>query len=53
VSGKNKTTFTEMMRLDIKYGHRQSLREEMRILLQTIPAVLGQIKESSSTKGST
>lgn len=51
VSGKNKTTFTEMMRLDIKYGHRQSLKEDMRILAQTIPAVVGQIRESSSTKG--
>lgn len=51
VSGKNKTTFTEMMRLDIKYGRRQSLREDIRILLQTIPAVVGQIRESSSTKG--
>ena len=53
VSGKNKTTFTEMIRLDIKYGHRQTLKEELWILVQTIPAVVGQIRDSSSTKGNT
>lgn len=50
VSGKNKTTFTEMMRLDITYGKRQTLREDLRILVQTIPAVVGQIRESSAAK---
>jgi len=50
VSGKNKTTFTEMMRLDIAYGRRQTLIEDLRILLQTIPAVVGQIRETSMEK---
>jgi len=50
VSGKNKTTFTEMMRLDINYGRRRTLLEDLRILVQTIPAVMGQIRESSATK---
>jgi lipopolysaccharide/colanic/teichoic acid biosynthesis glycosyltransferase len=50
VSGKNKTTFTEMMRLDINYGLRRTFLEDLRILVQTIPAVMGQIRESSSTK---
>ncbi|MEI8139839.1 MAG: sugar transferase [bacterium] len=50
VSGKNKTTFTEMMRLDITYGLRRSLLEDLRILVQTIPAVVGQIRELSIEK---
>jgi lipopolysaccharide/colanic/teichoic acid biosynthesis glycosyltransferase len=50
VSGKNKTTFTEMMRLDINYGRRRTLLEDLRILVQTIPAVMVQIRESSTMK---
>jgi lipopolysaccharide/colanic/teichoic acid biosynthesis glycosyltransferase len=50
VSGKNKTTFTEMMRLDLAYGRRQTLIEDLRILVQTIPAVVGQIRDTSTGK---
>ena len=40
VSGKNKTTFTRMMKLDILYVHRRSAWLDLAILLKTIPAVL-------------
>lgn len=51
VSGKNKTTFTEMMRLDIAYGQRQTLTKDLTILAKTIPAVVEQINETSTDKG--
>lgn len=50
VSGKNKTTFTEMMRLDIHYGRRQTLKNDLMILVRTIPAVVGQIRETSTAR---
>ena len=40
VSGKNKTTFTRMMKLDIFYIHRRSAWFDLAILLRTIPAVV-------------
>jgi lipopolysaccharide/colanic/teichoic acid biosynthesis glycosyltransferase len=40
VSGKNNTTFTRMMKLDILYVHRRSAWLDLVILLKTIPAVL-------------
>ena len=50
VSGKNKTTFTEMMRLDIAYGLRRSLVNDFRILLRTFPAVMEQIRDCKEVK---
>ena len=50
VSGKNRTTFTEMMRLDIAYGRRQTLIRDLKILVRTIPAVVRQIREMSTAK---
>ena len=42
VSGRNKlTTFTEWMELDLEYVDRWSLGLDLKILLRTIPAVLG------------
>jgi lipopolysaccharide/colanic/teichoic acid biosynthesis glycosyltransferase len=41
VSGKNNTTFTAMMRLDVTYVERRSLWLDLAILAKTIPAVLG------------
>ena len=43
VSGKNRTTFVEMMRLDIAYARNKSLREDLKIILKTIPALLIQM----------
>ena len=43
VSGKNRTTFSEMMHLDIDYVRRKTLWLDLLILLRTFPAVLVQI----------
>ena len=40
VSGKNKLTFDEMVRLDIWYAEHQSLWMDLKILLKTPFAVL-------------
>jgi lipopolysaccharide/colanic/teichoic acid biosynthesis glycosyltransferase len=50
VSGKNKTTFTEMMRLDVAYTRRRSPLADLKILFKTIPTVIGQVKEMSDRK---
>ncbi len=43
VSGKNRTTFVEMVQLDIKYAREKSLWFDLKILLQTIPALVAQV----------
>jgi lipopolysaccharide/colanic/teichoic acid biosynthesis glycosyltransferase len=40
VKGKNRTTFTEMMRLDLAYVRRRSMWLDVSILLMTIPALV-------------
>lgn len=40
VSGKNRTTFTEMMRLDMRYVTRQSLRMNLAIVFRTFPVLI-------------
>ncbi len=40
VSGKNRLSFKEMIRLDIAYGQRLSLWEDLRIILATVPAIV-------------
>jgi exopolysaccharide production protein ExoY len=39
VSGKNRTTFKEMVRLDIEYSRRLSLGLDLKIMLKTLPAL--------------
>lgn len=46
VSGKNRTTFTQMIRLDIEYAERRSLLLDLRILFRTFPAVWQQLRDS-------
>jgi lipopolysaccharide/colanic/teichoic acid biosynthesis glycosyltransferase len=46
VSGKNQTTFTEMIRLDILYAKKQSLWLDIKILLKTLPVIITQIISS-------
>jgi lipopolysaccharide/colanic/teichoic acid biosynthesis glycosyltransferase len=41
VSGKNRTTFREMIRLDIHYGRALSPLRDLEILARTLPVVLG------------
>jgi len=43
VSGKNQTTFNEMMQLDIQYTRNKTLWLDLAIIAKTIPAILGQI----------
>jgi lipopolysaccharide/colanic/teichoic acid biosynthesis glycosyltransferase len=45
VSGKNKTTFDEMIRLDIKYAKKKSFGLDCWILLKTIPVLIFQLIE--------
>jgi lipopolysaccharide/colanic/teichoic acid biosynthesis glycosyltransferase len=42
VSGKNRTTFEEMVRLDIDYSRRLSLWLDLGIIVKTLPAIWGQ-----------
>jgi len=44
VSGKNKTTFAEMVRLDIAYEERKSFWLDVKLLLGTLPAIVVQVK---------
>jgi lipopolysaccharide/colanic/teichoic acid biosynthesis glycosyltransferase len=45
VSGKNRTTFKDMMRFDIRYSRRMSFWMELQILFKTFPAVAQQIRD--------
>jgi hypothetical protein len=46
VSGKNRTTFVEMIQLDIKYAREKSLWFDLKILLRTLPALITQVWEA-------
>jgi len=46
VSGKNRTTFEQMIRLDIRYVETKSFWMDIRIILMTIPALLVQIYDT-------
>ena len=46
VNGKNKTTFSQMIEMDIYYARNLSFSLEISILLKTVPAILGQVLES-------
>jgi lipopolysaccharide/colanic/teichoic acid biosynthesis glycosyltransferase len=46
VSGKNRTTFEQMMHLDIKYARTKSCWLDLRIIAMTVPAVLIQFYDT-------
>jgi len=48
VSGKNRTTFKEMMRLDIGYARNRALLLDAMIFLKTVPAIIGQVLDRPS-----
>lgn len=50
VSGKNKTTFKEMIRYDINYARNCSFGLDVKILFLTIPAVFTEIREGFGRK---
>jgi lipopolysaccharide/colanic/teichoic acid biosynthesis glycosyltransferase len=55
VSGKNRTTFEEMVLLDIRYSETSSLRLDLMIILMTVPALVGQVSDARrarTTQGS-
>jgi lipopolysaccharide/colanic/teichoic acid biosynthesis glycosyltransferase len=43
VSGKNRTTFDEMIRLDIEYAENQNIWLDLAIVFKTLPALVQQI----------
>ena len=46
VSGKNRTTFEEMIQLDLAYGRKLSLTTDLGIMLRTLPALCVQISDT-------
>jgi lipopolysaccharide/colanic/teichoic acid biosynthesis glycosyltransferase len=50
VSGKNRTTFAEMMQLDITYTRKKTLWLDLTIIVKTIPAILGQVLSARKKK---
>lgn len=42
VSGKNRTTFNQMINLDIEYSEQSSLGLDLKIMLKTVPALVTQ-----------
>lgn len=46
VSGKNKLSFQQMIRLDIEYENREALSLDLYIILKTVPVIAGMVLES-------
>jgi lipopolysaccharide/colanic/teichoic acid biosynthesis glycosyltransferase len=46
VSGKNRTTFVEMIRLDIAYARNQTPWLDLKIILKTLPVLIGQMRDA-------
>jgi exopolysaccharide production protein ExoY len=50
VSGKNKTTFVEMVVLDIMYAKHKTLWWDLKIILMTVPALVIQMLEARQAR---
>ena len=48
VNGKNRTTFNEMIAMDIFYAENMSLSLDLQIICKTFPAILRQTRESAA-----
>jgi len=46
VNGKNRTTFREMIEMDIFYSRNISISLDLKIIVRTLPAILGQFSDS-------
>ena len=53
VSGKNRTTFDEMVQLDIAYGQQISLLKDVEIILRTVPALWTQMSDTRKARRAT
>jgi lipopolysaccharide/colanic/teichoic acid biosynthesis glycosyltransferase len=49
VNGKNKTTFTEMIEMDIHYTKKMSFWLDLSIMVKTFPALMEQVLESRTS----
>jgi exopolysaccharide production protein ExoY len=47
VNGKNRTTFREMIEMDIFYSRNISFSLDLKIILRTVPAIIGQLADSA------
>ena len=52
VNGKNKTSFSQMISMDIYYGQHMSVLMDLMIMLKTLPAIGVQVLESLARKTS-
>jgi lipopolysaccharide/colanic/teichoic acid biosynthesis glycosyltransferase len=52
ISGKNRTTFEEMVDLDIHYATHKSLGLDLKILICTLPAIFGQVSDLKQSQTS-
>jgi len=50
VSGKNRTSFAQMVELDVAYAQRRSLVLDLKIMLLTGPVLVGQMLEARSRR---
>ena len=50
VSGKNRTTFSEMIEMDVSYSQNMSVLVDLWIMARTVPALIVQAVESRSTR---
>jgi lipopolysaccharide/colanic/teichoic acid biosynthesis glycosyltransferase len=50
VSGKNKTSFVEMIQLDIRYAKNKTLWWDLKIILMTVPALVIQMLETRQAR---
>ncbi len=50
VSGKNRTTFDEMIQLDIRYCETKSLLQDLRIIAFTVPALWIQVLDTRTLR---
>jgi lipopolysaccharide/colanic/teichoic acid biosynthesis glycosyltransferase len=48
VNGKNKTTFSEMIEMDIFYAKNMSVWLDLTIIIKTVPAIVSQLLESQT-----
>jgi lipopolysaccharide/colanic/teichoic acid biosynthesis glycosyltransferase len=50
VSGKNRTTFEEMIQLDVAYSQQRSLQLDLKIIILTLPAIWKQLLDTRHSR---